>query len=272
LPVLAGLQGPLRHWRRPSLGGRGPLPRNRRLTDCRECHCESHLFGLSLHIADDPETELLNSVLMKGTIVLTMRTANERLSTTLFGKARRAVLSVLFGNADRAFYTRELARSTGLGMGALQRELVALSEAGIIERTKQGNHIFFRANTACPIFQELKGIVAKTVGFGDTLQRALAPLAERIRWAFIHGSTAKGTETASSDVDVLVVGDAAFEEVVSALYETQEKTGREINPTVYGVDEFLQKVKQGHHFLTTVMGEPKIFLIGEEDELQRLAQ
>jgi DNA-binding transcriptional ArsR family regulator len=201
-----------------------------------------------------------------------MRTANERLSTTLFGKARREVFSTLFGNADQAFYIRQLARLTGLGMGALQRELGALSEAGIIEPTKQGNHIFFRANKACPIFWELKGIVAKTVGFGNALQRALTPLAGRIRWAFIHGSTAKGMETASSDVDVMVVGDAAFEEVVSALHETQEKAGREINPTVYAVDEFFQKVKQGHHFLTTVMREPKIFLIGEEDELQRLAQ
>ena len=86
-------------------------------------------------------------------------------STTLFGKARREVLTVLFGNADQAFYIRQLARLTGLGMGALQRELAALSEAGIIERAKQGNHIFLKANAACPIYQELKGIVAKTVGF-----------------------------------------------------------------------------------------------------------
>ena len=95
----------------------------------------------------------MRSVLSKGAIVLTMRTANERLSTTLFGKTRREVLTVLFGNADQAFYIRQLARLTGLGMGALQRELAALSEAGIIERAKQGNHIFFKANAACPIFQ-----------------------------------------------------------------------------------------------------------------------
>jgi predicted nucleotidyltransferase len=201
-----------------------------------------------------------------------MRTARGRLSTTLFGKARREVLSVLFGNADQAFYIRQLARLTGLGTGALQRELAALSEAGIIKRTRKDNHIFFRANTVCPIFHELKGIVAKTMGFGEALQKALAPLTGRICWAFIHGSTARGTETASSDVDVMVVGDAAFEEVVSALHEAQEKTGREINPTVYAVDEFSHKVKHGHHFLRTVMKEPKIFLIGKEDELQRLAQ
>jgi predicted nucleotidyltransferase len=201
-----------------------------------------------------------------------MGTVHEALSATLFGKARREVLSVLFGGSDQAFYIRQLARLTGLGMGALQRELEALSRSGIIERTAQGKHIFFRANAACPIFQELKGIVAKTIGVGDTVKRALEPLAGRIEWAFIYGSTARGKETTSSDVDVMVVGEATFEEIASALHEAQEQTGREINPTVYPIQEFSRKVKTGHHFLGTVMKEPKIFLIGEEDELRRLAQ
>lgn len=201
-----------------------------------------------------------------------MGTVHETLSTTLFGKARREVLSVLFGNADQAFYIRQLARLTGLGMGALQRELEALSRAGIIERTAQGKHIFFKANAACPIFPELKSIVTKTVGVGDIVRKALAPLAGRVGWAFIHGSTAKGKEATSSDVDVMVVGDATFEEITCALHEAQEKTGREINPTVYPVQEFSRKVKTGHHFLSMVMREPKIFLIGKEDELQRLGQ
>jgi uncharacterized protein len=201
-----------------------------------------------------------------------MRTTNEALSTTLFGKARREVLLALYGNTDQAFYMRQLARLTGLGMGALQRELEALSQSGIIERTAQGKHIFFKANTACPIFQELKGIVVKTIGIGEILRKALEPLAEHIRWAFIHGSTAKGKETTSSDVDMMVVGGVKFEEVISAIHAAQETTGREINPTVYTVEEFSGKVKKGHHFLSTVMREPKIFLVGEEDELQRLAQ
>lgn len=201
-----------------------------------------------------------------------MRTTHETLSATLFGKARREVLNVLYGNADQAFYMRQLARLTGLGMGALQRELEALSQAGIIERTVQGRHIYFKANVACPIYQELKAIVAKTIGIGEMLRQALGPLTERIRWAFIHGSTAKGTETASSDVDVMIVGDATFEEVVTALHEGQEKTGREINPTVYSVEEFSRKVKEGHHFLSTVMRGPKMFVLGEEDELQRLGR
>ncbi len=206
-----------------------------------------------------------------GTIVPIMRTSTESLSTTLFGKARREVLLVLYGNTDRAFYVRQLARLTGLGMGALQRELDALSQAGIIERTTQGRHIFFKADDKCPIFQELKSIVAKTIGVGEILRKTLEPLAGQIRWAFIHGSTARGRETAASDVDVIVVGDATFEEIVSAFHEAQEGTGREINPSVYPVEEFLRKIKEGHHFLSTVMREPKVFLLGEEDELQRLA-
>ena len=201
-----------------------------------------------------------------------MASINETLSTTLFGKARRKVLSVLYGSADQAFYLRELVRLTGLGTGALQRELQALSQAGIIDRTAQGRHIFFKANTACPIFQELKGIVTKTIGIGEILRKALEPLAGHICWAFMHGSTAKGKETRSSDVDVMVVGDAKLEEIISALHAAQETTGREINPTVYTVEEFSAKVKKGHHFLSTVMKEPKVFLVGDENELQRLAQ
>ncbi len=142
-----------------------------------------------------------------------MGTIHETLSATLFGKARREVLAVLFGSTDHAFYIRQLARLTGLGMGALQRELEALSRAGIIERTAQGRHIFFKANAACPIFQDLKGIVAKTIGVGDIVRKALEPLEGRIDWAFIHGSTAKGKGTTSSDVAVMVVGDATFEEI-----------------------------------------------------------
>jgi predicted nucleotidyltransferase len=200
-----------------------------------------------------------------------MGSTNETLSTTLFGKARREVLFVLYGSTDQALYMRQLARLTGLGMGALQRELEALSRAGIIERTAQGTHIFFKANAGCPIFLELKGIVAKTIGIGEILRKALEPLAEHIRWAFVHGSTAKGKETTSSDVDVMVVGDVKFEEVISALRTAQETTGREINHTVHTVEEFFAKVKKGHHFLSTVMREPKMFLVGEEDELHRLA-
>jgi uncharacterized protein len=146
-----------------------------------------------------------------------MSTINEVISATLFSKARKTLLSVLFGSADEAFYIRQLARLTGLGMGGLQRELRALSQAGIIERTVQGRHIFFKANAACPIFQELKSIVAKTVGIGDAIGKALEPLAGRVRWAFIYGSTAQRKERASSDVDVMVVGDARFEEIVAAL-------------------------------------------------------
>jgi uncharacterized protein len=207
-----------------------------------------------------------------GTIVPIMRTATKSPSAILFSKARREVLLVLFGNADQTFYMRQLARLTGLGMGALQRELDALSQAGIIERTIQGRHIFFKANAKSTIFRELKSIVAKTIGIGEVLRKALEPMAGRIRWAFIHGSTVRGQETAASDVDVIVVGDVTFEEIVSTFHETQEKTGREINPSVYPVEEFLRKIKEGHHFLSAVMRDQKAFLVGEEDELQGLGQ
>ena len=113
--------------------------------------------------------------------------------------------------------------------------------------------------------------MVKTAGVADVLREALMPLG-RIRTAFIYGSFAKGSERADSDVDVLVIGEASFSEVVDALASAQESIGREVNPSVYPVEEFVTKVADGHHFVTSLAGEPKIFLIGDEDVLGRLAE
>jgi len=196
----------------------------------------------------------------------------DNLSATLFGKTRRAVLSLLYSHTDESFYLREIARAAGVGLGAVQREVKHLSDSGIISRTVRGNQVYYQANPHCPIFQELKDLVIKTAGVGDVLRAALAPLAGRIGVALIYGSLARGKESRASDVDLLVVGDVTFAEVVSALGDAQETLGREINPTVYPPDEFQSKLGEGHHFLTSVSKEPCIFLIGGEDELERLAQ
>ena len=104
------------------------------------------------------------------------------------------------------------------------------------------------------------------------LREALIPLTQRITTAFIYGSLAKGTATADSDVDVLVIGDLAFSEVVDLLGSAQESIGREVNPSVYPVDEFVTKISQGQHFVTSLIDEPKIFLIGDEDVFGRLVE
>jgi predicted nucleotidyltransferase len=196
----------------------------------------------------------------------------DNLSRTLFGKTRRAVLSLLYSHVDDAFYLRQIVRTAGAGLGAVQRELKQLSDAGIIQRFVRGHQVYYQANSRCPIFVELKNLVVKTIGVGAALQAALAPLADRIDLAVIYGSIARSEEHRESDVDVLVVGKVTFAEVVSSFSEVQKTIGREINPTVYPPSEFRSKLAAGHHFLDTVLGGPMLFLIGEKRDLAGLAK
>ncbi|MGO9269129.1 MAG: nucleotidyltransferase domain-containing protein [Terriglobia bacterium] len=201
-----------------------------------------------------------------------MRTnQNRELSSTLFGRTRRAVLGLLFTHADQAFYLRELARRVGAGLGAVDREVNRLASAGIISRTVQGRQVYYQANSKCPVFAEIKSLMIKTSGVAEVLQAALAPLAGRIRVAFMYGSFARDEQQRASDLDVMVVGAPTFGEVVAALNLAQETLGREINPTVYPVAEFCSKLAAQHHFVKTVLKERKIFLIGDQRELQNLA-
>ena len=192
------------------------------------------------------------------------------LSAALFGQTRRAILALLYSHPDRSYYLRHLVRSAGVGLGAAQREVKRLTDAGIIRRTVSGNQVFYQANPECPVFGELKGLMVKTTGVADVLRAALAPLAAQIRLAFIFGSVAKLAQRNGSDVDVMVVGELTFGEIVSALGAAQETLAREINPTVYSPAEFRSKLKAGHHFVTAVIGGEKVFLIGDEHELARL--
>lgn len=188
----------------------------------------------------------------------------------LFGRTRNAVLGLLFSHPDESFYVRKIVRAADSGQGSVQRELRRLERAGIIKRTVEGRHVYYRANSECPIFAEIKGMVSKTVGGVEILARALASLRGRIKVAFIYGSVARSEQRRGSDVDVFVVGDASFGEVVEALTPAQEKLAREVNPTVYPVSEFREKTLQKHHFVTSVLRGPKLFLVGDESELAEL--
>ena len=195
-----------------------------------------------------------------------------KLGTTLFGKTRRAVLTLLYSHPDESFYLRQLARMTGVGMGALQRELKQLSGAGIIIRNEIGRQAFFKANLDCPVYQELRDIITKTFGGADILREALSSLADKIQTAFIFGSMVSGEFNQGSDVDVMVIGDISFADVVAALSPVQEVLSREINPSVYPLGEFTSKISEGQHFLKSVLNSPKIFLIGNKNELDELAR
>lgn len=190
----------------------------------------------------------------------------------LFGKTRQSVLALLYGRVDTSFYTKQILDTVKIGRGTVQRELENLTNTGLIIREVQGRQVYYRANEKCPIFNELKSIVRKTFGVADVLRQSLSPQVDKVRLAFIFGSVARSADDRRSDVDLMIVGRITFGEVVSLLKSAEDKIGREINPVVYPVAEFKKKVKEDHHFVKTVLEEEKIFVIGDEDELRRLAE
>lgn len=183
----------------------------------------------------------------------------------LFPRVRQRVLAVLFGAPDRSFYANELIAIAQSGKGAVQRELEGLSQAGLITATKRGNQKHYQANPASPVFAELRGLVLKTMGLADVLTAALAALAPRIERAFVYGSLARGQDTAHSDVDLMVVSaDLPYGDLFGALEGASASLGRSVNPTIYAPDEFARRVAQDKAFVTRVMEQPKIWLIGQE--------
>jgi predicted nucleotidyltransferase len=186
----------------------------------------------------------------------------------LFSAYRREVLGLLLLRPDESLHVREISRLTGVPAGSLHRELRTLTDAGLLLREPVGNQVRYRANRACPIYPELAEVFRKTSGLVDLVRAALAPLAGRISVAFIFGSIAKGAETASSDVDLYVIGDAGFAEVVGILSGLRERLGREISPVVATRKDFRAQRKSKERFVTRVLGEPKLFVIGSADDLE----
>lgn len=203
--------------------------------------------------------------------IMGRETAIPGTAPSLFGKTRQTLLGLLYSRADEEHLQESLIQLAGLGRGAVQRELEFLARAGVVRRTVRGRQVYFQANADSPIYAELRGLVVKTAGVGDALRAALASLAGRIRIAFVYGSIAKGTESRASDVDVMVIGDVSFAEVSDALGQAQKSIGRELNPSVYGPADFRAKLAAKQHFLRTVLKAEKIFLIGDEHELGRVA-
>jgi predicted nucleotidyltransferase len=181
------------------------------------------------------------------------------------------VLALLLLHPEESTHVREIARAIGKAPGTLLRELNALAAAGVLVRKPLGNQVHFQANPACPIYEDLRSILKKTVGVADVLREALAPLAPKIRAAFVYGSVARGEERAGSDLDLMVVGDARFADVVAALAPAQEALRREVNPNVYPALEFRKKLAARDPFLGRVLAERKIFIIGGDDDLGKPA-
>jgi len=193
-------------------------------------------------------------------------TAASSLGSLLLGKTRLSILSLLFLQPERRFYFRQILRLTGAGQGAVQRELAKLASAGILTKTREANLTYYHANSTSPVFDNLKGLVEKTAGIPEFLRTALLPLASTIERAFLYGSVARGEERANSDIDLMVIGDVSFFDVVTAVSSLQELLGREINPTVFTSAEFQQQLEQGDNFATRVMRKDKVDLMGGHRE------
>jgi predicted nucleotidyltransferase len=183
----------------------------------------------------------------------------------LFGADHRRLLGLLYGRTDQAFHVREIARLTGSDPANAHRALRRLEQAGLVKATRSGNQLHYRADAESPIFQELKGIVRKTVGLADVLREALTPLAAQIKHAFVFGSVARGEEGPRSDVDLLVVGDLKFDDVVGVTYPLRERLGREINAIVLTQKDFRARAKDAG-FVARVIAGPRIMLLGDSGE------
>ena len=186
----------------------------------------------------------------------------------LFSKVRQRVLGVLFGNPGRSFYANEVIALAGSGTGAVQRELIRLAATGLVTITRLGKQKHYQANAAAPVFEELRGLVLKTSGLADVLRAGLVPLTEQIIAAFVYGSVAKKQDSAKSDIDLMVVSDSlTYADLFAALEDSTNRLGRKVNPTVYSPQELAKRRKQGNAFVTRVLAQPKIWLIGGQRDL-----
>ena len=190
------------------------------------------------------------------------------LADALFSGTQQRVLGLLFGQPERSFYATELINLAGVGSGAVQRELASLSQSGLVTVKPVGNQKHYQANPASPIYDELCGMVRKTVGLAEPLRAALAPLAPQIKAAFVYGSVAKKEDTASSDIDLMLVSDTlSFADAILALQAATELLGKEVNPNIFTPQDFTKRLKEGSSFVSRVMAQPKVWLIAEEHDL-----
>jgi predicted nucleotidyltransferase len=194
--------------------------------------------------------------------------SHSSLADALFSGTQQRVLGLLFGQPERSFYATELINLAKAGSGAVQREVARLAQSGLVTVQQVGNQKHYQANPASPIYAELCGIAHKTFGLAEPLREALAPLAARIRAAFVFGSVAKRQDTAASDIDLMLLSDdLSYGDLYAVLEASSTCLGRSVNPTIYSPQELAQRIERGDAFVKRVLAQPKIWLIGGDDAL-----
>jgi predicted nucleotidyltransferase len=193
------------------------------------------------------------------------------LAEILSSGVRAEIFRLLFGLDPAELHLRDIVRSSGFSVGTVQTEMKKLSRLDLVLQRRDGNRLYYRANSGHPLFVEIRGLVLKTVGLVDVLRDAFAGCPE-IRVAFVFGSVAAQGENARSDIDLMVIGAVSPREVSRILREPADRVSREINPYVIEVEEFNRRRGEGDHFISTVMESPKLYVIGADRDLAELGQ
>jgi predicted nucleotidyltransferase len=192
------------------------------------------------------------------------------IAAALFSDSQSRVFRWLFGQPEREFHLSELRRLTGLGSASLQRELNLLAESGLVRSERVGNLRRFKANPKSPVYRELIGLTRKTLGVQPVLREALLPLAPNLHAAWVYGSVAKQTDTARSDIDVMLVGKSLrLAKVLELLVPLEAQLGRKINPTCYTPAEFKRRRAERDSFVNRVLAQPILPLMGDAHEPAR---
>jgi predicted nucleotidyltransferase len=189
----------------------------------------------------------------------------------LFPEIRSGVLSATLLQPGRWWFMTELARHLETSPSSLQRELESLVDAGLLERRQDGRRSYLRANSASPLFADLRGLLEKTRGLVPALTKALMPFGGRIELAFLYGSIARGDEHSASDVDLVIVGTLRQIDLLPALRKLETRFHREVNVTLFSPEEFRAKLAAGDHFLRSVLKGKTILLKGALHELEETA-
>jgi len=190
------------------------------------------------------------------------------LSNALFSKVQQRVLALIFGQPERSFYTSEIKRNVNSGTGAVERELSRLQRSGLVSIERIGNQKHYRANRQSPIFAELHSLVIKTVALTEPLRKSLEPYSDKIKAAFVYGSVAKGTDTARSDIDLMVIGDElSYSDLYAALQDVENALGRKVSPKFLSLKDWRRKASDKGSFISKVNVLPKIFVFGSEKDL-----
>ncbi|MFH0731459.1 MAG: nucleotidyltransferase domain-containing protein [Candidatus Omnitrophota bacterium] len=186
-------------------------------------------------------------------------------------KTRVAMLELFFNDPEKEYYLRQIEKLSGYSVGNIRREMAALESGGLFTHRMLGRIKLYKLNLDYPLYMEIKGVIRKTVSIEGAL-RSIAAKHKQIQFAFIYGSFAKGQERGLSDIDIVIIAEAGLKDIKSDLYNYQSAVGREINSIIYTEGEFLKKLKDKNHFISSIIKEPKIFLKGTEDEFRGFIQ